>query len=279
MLCTMYAYLNSHPPWDFPTCRSHTAWPSLCFRWSMMSLPLERSVGHGRIPLAHGHVTRAIRIGRAAAAWPSMHLCHLHRWDGWLGRGFIPRTKAHELLCEPHSPWVRAEHTTVCPVCCRVVIRTGVPYSDPTGALGLEYRPLPSFSTGRGRRPYRFPLRSAPVLYIRCARVAYTTKLGGKIREPVGPYYSTGQGKGILKQGFWSGMMFSMAKGFVRGEISPGTVPAVDLRVDKSEPCFHFQARIVLPRRVEWKGDEISCARCRETPRIHRQGMQGPVAG
>jgi len=30
----------------------------------------------GRIPLAHGHVTRAIRIGRAAAAWPSMHLCH-----------------------------------------------------------------------------------------------------------------------------------------------------------------------------------------------------------
>ena len=106
-------------------------------------------------------------------------------------------------------------------------------------------------------------------MYVRCARVAYTTKLGGKIHKPVGPYYSTGQGKGILSQGFWSGTVFSMAKGLVRVRSVRVRFPRMTSPVDKSNRAFTFK----LPRRVErrMEGNKICCARCRERSRIHRQ--------
>ena len=136
-------------PGIFPVVDRTPPPPGTLLPWVNDVMALGRSVAE--IPLAQGHVTRAIRIGRAVA-WPSMRAqLYNPTQEGGLQRGRdSSREQRHTSYCVNLA--VRSEQSIPClfpPVC-----HPGVGSLDPDGGrpssvpaqrwcIGiLEYRPM-----------------------------------------------------------------------------------------------------------------------------------------
>ena len=107
MLCAMYTYLNSHPPWRFSQPSITQPMPASLLPWVMIS-----PGALWQNPLAHV-VTCPSDTHRSRLHGRRRSSAKLHRWDEGLQcePEFIQRTKAHDRLCESHLLVVGAEHT------------------------------------------------------------------------------------------------------------------------------------------------------------------------